>query len=187
MSDEPELSCHYCDNPAEAECHTCGRLYCSEHGDEACLRCMSPESSLPSAVVYRGSLLALVIATAVTVFLLVRPPASKSETNLVRDLPTSTAAVNATATPTGQGGGGATTPRPGPPGPPSATAETTAPPGTTTPGASPTASGQTYRMKAGDTLSAVAASYGVTVDQLLAANPGLNPNAIAVGTEIKIP
>jgi N-acetylmuramoyl-L-alanine amidase len=42
-------------------------------------------------------------------------------------------------------------------------------------------------MKAGDTLSAVAASYGVTVDQLLAANPGLNPNAIAVGTEIKIP
>ena len=49
------------------------------------------------------------------------------------------------------------------------------------------ASGNVYVMKPGDTLSAVAASYGVTVDALLAANPGLNPNAIAVGTEIKIP
>jgi LysM repeat protein len=42
-------------------------------------------------------------------------------------------------------------------------------------------------MKAGDTLSAVAASYGVTVADIVAANPGLNPDSIAIGTEIRIP
>ena len=58
MADDQQIpSCHYCDNPAEAECPTCGRLYCSEHGEDVCLRCMSPESAAPSQAVYRGSIL----------------------------------------------------------------------------------------------------------------------------------
>jgi LysM repeat protein len=42
-------------------------------------------------------------------------------------------------------------------------------------------------MQAGDTLSDVAASFGVSVAELLAANPGLNPDSIAIGTVIRIP
>ncbi|MBK7127698.1 MAG: LysM peptidoglycan-binding domain-containing protein [Dehalococcoidia bacterium] len=42
-------------------------------------------------------------------------------------------------------------------------------------------------MKAGYALSAVAASYGVSVADIVAANPGLNPDTIDVGTEIRIP
>jgi hypothetical protein len=88
MADDQIPSCHYCENPAEAECPTCGRLYCTEHGEDVCLRCMAPEAAAPSGAVYRGSVLALVIATIVVVFLLVSPPETKSGNSLVRDLPT---------------------------------------------------------------------------------------------------
>jgi len=186
MANEPILTCYYCENPAEAECPTCGRLYCSEHGEDVCLRCMAPEAAAPSGAVYRGSVLALVIATLVVVFLLVRPPQSKSATNAGRELPTSTAAITATATPTRQGGAGQSTPVPGTQVPSSVTP---AQPAGSTPtrAASPTATGRTYTMKAGDTLSDVAASYGITVAELLEANPGINPDTIAIGTVIRIP
>lgn len=188
MADDQIPACYYCENVAEAECPTCGRLYCGEHGDDVCLRCMSPESAAPSAAVYRGSILVLVIASLITLFLIVRPPESKSATNLVRDLPTSTAAVSTTATPTKPGGVATSTPRTGTQVPSSVTpvSPTAAAASQTTVG-SPTPAGRTYVMKSGDTLSAVAASFGVTVAELLAANPGLNPNTIAVGAEIKIP
>ena len=187
MTNEPILACYYCENPAEAECPTCGRLYCSEHGEDVCLRCMSPEAAAPSGAVFRGSVLALVLATLVVIFLLVRPPESKSDTNLARDLPTSTAAVGATATPTRQGGSSspAATPQSGTQVPSSVTP--TAAPGSPTPAPSPTAAGRTYEMRAGDTLSAVAAGYGVSVADIVAANPGLNPDSIAIGTVIRIP
>lgn len=186
MANESAFTCHYCDNPAERECPTCGRLYCSEHGDDVCLRCMAPEAAVPSAAVYRGSILALVIATLVVVFLLVRPPETESGPALVRELPTSTAAVSATATATAPGGAGEGTPRPGTAVPSSVTPATAGPTqaGATT---SPTPAGETYVMKQGDTLSDVAASYGVTVADIVAANPGLNPDTIAIGTEIRIP
>ena len=185
MAERPVSTCHYCDNPAEAECPSCGRLYCSEHGGDVCLRCMSPEAAAPSAAVYRGSILALIIASAVVVFLLVRPPESKSDTNLVRDLPTSTAAVSATATPTGQGGSSQGTPLPGTQVPSSVTPSATTAGSTAT--ARPTTAGRTYVMKSGDTLSDVAASFGVSVADIVAANPGINPDSIGIGTEIRIP
>ena len=187
MADEPILTCYYCDNAAEAECPTCGRLYCGEHGDDVCLRCMSPEAASPSAAVFRGSVLALVLASLITLFLLVRPPETKSDTNLARDLPTATPAVLATATPTQRGGASNPTPLPGTQVPSSVTPVSPTAAATPSAAATATPSGKTYVMKPGDTLSAVAASFGVTIDQLLAANPGLNPNTIAVGTEIKIP
>lgn len=188
MAEDQVLACYYCDNAAEAECPTCGRLYCGEHGDDVCLRCMSPEAASPSAAVYRGSIVVLIVASLLTVFLLVRPPQTKSATNLTRELPTATPALSTTATPTQKGGVIVPTPRPGTQVPVTPTASPSAGAGeTATVGPSPTPSGNVYVMKPGDTLSAVAASYGVTVDALLAANPGLNPNAIAVGTEIKIP
>ncbi len=187
MADDQPLACYYCENAAEAECHACGRLYCSEHGDDVCLRCMSPESATPSAAVYRGSILVLVVASLITLFLVVRPPESKSDTNLVRDLPTSTAAVSTTATPTRPGGVATSTPRTGTQVPSSVTPVSPTAAASATAAASPTTAGRTYVMKSGDTLSAVAASFGVTVAELLAANPGLNANTIAVGAEIKIP
>lgn len=56
------------------------------------------------------------------------------------------------------------------------------------PTAVPTSGKVVYIVKSGDTLSKIAAIYGVTVDQILAANPTIkNPNKIALGDKIVIP
>jgi LysM repeat protein len=178
-----EPNCHYCNRPAEAECPTCGRLYCSEHGDDVCLRCMSPESATPSALVYRGSVLTLVIASLVALFLVLRPPEKETDNGVVRTVPTSTAAVSATATPT-------------PPVTRTASATTTAaaspdaspsPAGSPTAAATPTPGARTYVVQSGDTLSSIAAENGTTVDAIVALNPGLEPNTLQVGAEILLP
>ncbi|HUB87888.1 MAG TPA: LysM peptidoglycan-binding domain-containing protein [Verrucomicrobiae bacterium] len=50
-----------------------------------------------------------------------------------------------------------------------------------------TAGGQTYTVKSGDTLSKIAKSQGVTLRELEAANPGVDPNHIKVGQKLNIP
>jgi LysM repeat protein len=55
-----------------------------------------------------------------------------------------------------------------------------------TPEPAPTA--QVYVIKQKDTLSKVASRYGITLDELLAANPDIkNPNKISIGQQIIIP
>ncbi|MFT3892931.1 MAG: LysM peptidoglycan-binding domain-containing protein [Anaerolineales bacterium] len=55
----------------------------------------------------------------------------------------------------------------------------------TTPLPSPTPF--TYQVKAGDTMSYIAEKFGVSLDDLLAANPEISSNAMSVGTTLKIP
>lgn len=179
----PDAACHYCPRPATEECPTCGRLYCTEHGEDVCLRCLSPEAATPNALIYRGALVALVVGTLLTVFLLVRPPESKSGQDSVRTLATPTPSFGATATPTPPGtvarrsptAAGATAS-----GTPSASGTTSAT-ASTTPGAE-----RAYTVKAGDTLSAIAVANGITVEELQAANPGLT-DVIQPGQVLKLP
>ncbi|MCA9830074.1 MAG: LysM domain-containing protein [Dehalococcoidia bacterium] len=175
-----EARCHYCTKPAQEECHTCGRLYCAEHGEDVCLRCLSPEAATPSPFVFRGAVFALAVAVAVTIYLVISPPQSRSSQDAVRVLPTATPQLQPTATPTPRGG--------------------TVPGGTTPAGATPVAATgtvfgsptatprgqQTYRVQPGDSLSGIAAANGVTVAALIAANPGLTED-IQIGQEIVIP
>ncbi len=46
---------------------------------------------------------------------------------------------------------------------------------------------RTYKIEKGDTLSQIAGRFGVGVDDLLAANPDLDMNNLAVGEKITIP
>jgi LysM repeat protein len=59
------------------------------------------------------------------------------------------------------------------------------PPATPSPAPSPTAF--TYSIARGDTLNALAQRFGVTLDALLAANPGLSPATLSVGQKLNIP
>jgi LysM repeat protein len=43
-----------------------------------------------------------------------------------------------------------------------------------------------YTIRSGDTLGAVAVHYGVTVDDIIALNPGIQPTALRVGQKIKV-
>ena len=180
LSGMAEPSCHYCTRPAEDECPTCGRFYCAEHGDDVCLRCLSPEAATPSVSIYRGAILALAVASLVTIFLLVRPPESKSTQDSVRTLATPTPLAQVTATPT----------RPGSATPtrvPSASATASAA-GSATAGATntPPAGQQTYKIEAGDSLSIIAARFNTDIETLKSLNPGLT-ELIQIGQEIKVP
>ena len=44
-----------------------------------------------------------------------------------------------------------------------------------------------YTIKSGDTLSAVAAAFGVSLEDLLAANPGIDPQGLRSGDTIRLP
>ncbi len=56
------------------------------------------------------------------------------------------------------------------------------------PTATPAPSQNVYVVKQGDTLSKIAAAYGLTIDQILAANHQIkDPNKIAIGDQIVIP
>ena len=183
--------CHYCENDAVAECPTCGRYFCDDHGDDVCLRCMAPESAAPSAVVYKGALVALVVGTVVALYLLVSPPASKSKVDTARPVDAGSQG-KATATPTRQGAQPSpTATRPADQASPSASASASAsasPAGSATAGATtPTAPAQrTYTVKSGDTLSGIASANGTTVVAIMAANPGLTEN-LQIGQVIKLP
>ena len=56
------------------------------------------------------------------------------------------------------------------------------------PTAAPAPTPQVYIVKSGDNLTKIARKFGLTVDQLKAANPGIkNINKIALGAELVIP
>ena len=86
----------------------------------------------------------------------------------------------------GKTGAGSTGHKPAP------TTSTTTSTDTSTPGAAGPQKGYDYTIAAGDTISAIAKAYRaqgvkVTSEQILAANPGLNPNSLIVGKKIFIP
>src|SRR5215216_1228458 len=45
----------------------------------------------------------------------------------------------------------------------------------------------TYTIKSGDTISSIALKFGVSIDDLQAANPEISPNSMSIGQVIKIP
>jgi LysM repeat protein len=47
--------------------------------------------------------------------------------------------------------------------------------------------GTSYTIKAGDTLAGVAERFGVSLEDLLAANPGINPSTLQAGDNVKLP
>lgn len=147
-----------------------------------------PERTSPSPWLYRGSLVALVVGSFVALFLVLRPPESKSNQEIVRDVATNTPAIQQTATATPPAG----TPQPGTavaatPTPFDATpAPADATPATATPTAEPGAPIE-YTIEPGDTLFDIALEHDTTVDAILELNPGLDPDLINPGDVILIP
>lgn len=143
------MECYACDNQATRQCRRCSRVYCELHGGDVCAECLRPTSALPSFNLYRGSLLVLLVGTAIALWLLVRPPGESSSpdvvlaqftpTQVIATLqPTATATPPVTATPATRT---PTTRTPGPGGTPRATA---------------TVEPRIYIVQDGDTLSSIA-------------------------------
>src|SRR3990170_176346 len=73
------MECYACDEDATRHCPRCGKPYCPEHGDDLCADCLDPMSAAPSSAVFRTSLFALLAASVVALWLLVRPPSLPGE------------------------------------------------------------------------------------------------------------
>jgi hypothetical protein len=97
------VDCYSCDQPATNACKRCAKPYCEDHGNASyCAGCLQPSSALPSFNLYRGTLLLMLVGTALAVFLIVRPPGETKGASPVfvgKLTPTATAA-GGTAVPT---------------------------------------------------------------------------------------
>ena len=51
----------------------------------------------------------------------------------------------------------------------------------------PTSTPFTYTVQQGETISGIALKFGVSIDDLIAINPEVSPNAMSIGTTLKIP
>jgi hypothetical protein len=140
------MECYACSNEATRQCRRCARVYCEVHGGDLCAECLSPASSLPSFNLYRGSLLVLLVGTAIALWLLVRPPGSGDGEEVVITEFTPTPIVTEVLD----------TPTPSTPAP---TTKTPATPATRTPAAITTAEPRQYIVQEGDTLSDIAERF----------------------------
>lgn len=57
---------------------------------------------------------------------------------------------------------------------------------TTTTSSSSTSSRRTYRVRRGDDLSTVASRFGVTLQDLTALNPRVDPQSVSIGTRLRL-
>lgn len=148
-----------------------------------------PERATPSAWAYRGSIAALVLGSFLALFLVLRPPESKSQAELVRPA-APTAEPTATPAPTPTPQRSTPTPAPATPDPTPQAADPTPTPTPTpaaTPTPTPTPAAFDYEIVSGDTLSDIAESFGTSVEAILALNPGLDPNTLQIGQIILVP
>ncbi|TAK77264.1 MAG: LysM peptidoglycan-binding domain-containing protein [Dehalococcoidia bacterium] len=190
------MHCYACDEQATQECARCGALYCDNHGDALCARCMDPASAVPSYRVFRGSLAALLIGSVAAVWLLVLPPARADQdgppssiANLVQTgtpRPSATASVTPTESAPSPSATPTRTPSPAPTATPSPT-PTPAP--TVAPGAA-----TTYTVQAGDNLATIAQRFTLpggnpqaVADAIAKANNIEDPRFIQVGQKLTIP
>jgi len=203
------MTCYVCGKEASRRCPRCAKPYCEEHGGELCAACQDPASAIPSGTVFRGSLLALLVASILALWLLIQPPGlpgDESSGGIVLPLPTSTpsprattpAPASATATPSATATQTATasvtataTPTATGTATPAGTA-TASPTPQVTPSPTPTATPQPppfteYVVQSGDTLSSIAGKFGTTADELARINGITDPNTLDIGQKLQVP
>ena len=158
-------------------------IYCELHGGDICAECLHPASSLPSFNLYRGSLLALLIGSAIAIWLLVRPPGGDGGIQVIISEVTPTSIV--TTVPITET-------------PDSLTPEVTGTPAeqaTSTPESTATPEVTEYTVQSGDNLLAIAelfAPAGVAIFDFAQQIADLNgftslDDAIVVGQVLAIP
>ena len=195
------VTCFSCENEPTQQCSRCGRPYCDDHGEELCDICMQPGSGVPSFNLYRGSMLALLVGTVLTVWFLLQPSSGSGDTAGAPLLvtPTSTTAQNQ---PTQEPG--ATQPpatqQPGTTATPAATATApaaTATTGTGTPAATATPTtaaggGGTYTVAPGDTIFGICLSERPSMDPIECVDEiktlnSLPSDDLATGDTLRLP
>jgi Tfp pilus assembly protein FimV len=160
---------------------------------------MQPATGVPSFSLYRGSLLALLIGTALAVWLLVQPTSSEENGGALRPAVVTPTVAAAPGQPTATTGTPAATTTPVAGSTQPAGATVTRPAGTTTPSGTapagtttPSAGGGSYTVVSGDTLSGICSvqrpSMANTdcVSSLRSLN-ALSGDTLSVGQTLRLP
>jgi LysM domain-containing protein len=181
-----QITCFACEKEPAQQCPRCGRPYCKDHGEEVCNVCLEPASGVPSVSLYRGSLLALLIATALAAWLILQPPGETADSAVApRNAPTLPAIADVTATLPAVGPTSTTPLARETPG-----ARTTTPAaGQGTPGPGGTT---TYTVQDGDTVFGICSDRSSLnpsecVERVLELNSITDPASIGVGDMLTIP
>lgn len=190
------MKCYACDQETTESCPRCGNSFCPAHAagptDGAlCAACVDPRNATPSDAVFRTSLFALLIASVLALWLLVRPPGNPGQSRAIsRPEPT----LGAVSTPVGTMVPASPTPAVTPSGEaePSPTASgapaaTTAPEATVTPTPAPAEPPREYTVVDGDTWYSIAAEFDVDATALAAANGRTLDDFVVVGETLVIP
>lgn len=182
------MDCYLCDNEAANRCPRCGNPYCLNHGEDLCADCLNPVNAAPSSAVFRMSLLGLLVASVLALWLLIRPPGLPGQSSELVAPQTTPVSSPEPVTP--------------PPVSPTAVADTPAvePTPTPTPEPEPTPTPTPtpepaepepllYTVEEGDTMFGIAEFFGVDYFELLAVNGMTEEDAplIQPGDTIVIP
>ena len=172
------MECYACEQEGDTQCPRCGKPFCKDHGANLCAECLDPVDAAPSGGIFRLSLFALFGGAVLALWLILRPPSLPSSE--------SSALVEPTAAPAATTAAGTRTP--GPSGSPGVSA-TPAPAasGTPAPTAAPAPTPIEYTVQSGDTLSSIAAAFGVSFFDLAAVNGLSDADVLSPGDVLVIP
>ncbi len=173
------MQCYSCERQDTSLCPRCGKNYCPEHGADLCSACLDPVVAAPSSSAFRIALFALLGASVLALWLLVRPPGLPGDTGGVVLEPDATPDFTPgltpdtgdTLTPTGTGGPAPTT--------------TSSP--TPEPTPTPTPAPIEHLVVSGDTWGVVAELYGVDQETLATSNGYSVNDVLPLGITLIIP
>ena len=167
------MQCYACERQDTSPCPRCGKTYCPEHGADLCSACLDPVVAAPSSSAFRIALFALLGASVLALWLLVRPPSLPDDTGGVVLEPDATPDFTPGLTPDT---GDTLTPAP-------TTTSTPTPEPTPTPTPAPIE----HLVVSGDTWGVVAELYGVDQETLATSNGYSVNDVLPLGITLIIP
>ena len=181
------MRCYACERQDTSPCSRCGKNYCPDHGADLCAACLDPVVAAPSSSTFRIALFALLGASVLALWLLLRPPDLPGdgggvvlEPDATPDFtPGLTPDTGETLTPTPTGSAAAS-----PDGSPEPTATATPTP---VPTVTPTPAPIEHVVAAGDTWSGIAGLFGVDVETLASTNGYSVDDVLPLGITLIIP
>ena len=159
--------CYLCGRPAIGECPRCGNPYCVAHGNRLCSRCVAPSGGLASPLLYKSTLVVLILAVVSAGWYLYRWPWSSSPSQEVPIIAAPAPTIIATESTATVATASAQTPTP-------------------TPVATAGASIQ-HVVEPGDSLLYIAIKYNTTVEAIVALNGLSSVHELQIGQVLLIP
>ena len=184
------MRCYACERQDTSPCPRCGKDYCPDHGADLCSACLDPVIAAPSSSTFRIALFALLGASVLALWLLVRPPGLPGDNGGVVQEPDVTSDFTPGLTPdTGESPTPTATASPdGSPGPTvTLIPDDQTPAPTPEPTVTPTPAPVEHVVVTGDTWNGLAAQYEVDPETLASTNGYSLADVLPLGITLIIP